>query len=55
MRRLTVPTVGLLVALMATAATAGDVKSGLQPGEAASAYNVKDVTGPNKGRSLCYR
>lgn len=30
-------------------------KSGLPVGEFTSAFNVLDVTGPNKGRSLCYR
>ena len=55
MRRQTLPAVGLLVALMGSVATAGDVKSGLQRGDSAGAFNVKDVTGPNKGRSLCYR
>jgi hypothetical protein len=31
------------------------LKSGLQPGDAASPFTVDDVTGPNKGSSLCYR
>ena len=31
------------------------LKSGLQPGENAGAYNVLDLTGPNKGKKLCYR
>jgi hypothetical protein len=38
--------------------TAGDapgLKSGLQVGEYAGAFNVQDITGPNKGKSLCYR
>jgi hypothetical protein len=38
--------------------TAGDapgLKSGLQVGEMASPFNVQDITGPNKGTSLCYR
>jgi hypothetical protein len=35
---------------------AGDpVKSGLAPGAAVSAFNVEDITGPNKGDTLCYR
>jgi hypothetical protein len=38
------------------AARAGDaVKSGLAVGEFASPFNVDDVTGPNKGKTLCYR
>jgi hypothetical protein len=35
---------------------AGDaVQSGLKPGEFVHAFNVDDVTGPNKGTTLCYR
>ena len=35
---------------------AGDaVKSGLKPGESVSPFNVDDITGPNKGTTLCYR
>ncbi len=30
-------------------------KSGLQVGEAAPAFDVQDITGPNKGKTLCYR
>jgi hypothetical protein len=36
-------------------AIAADLQSGLQVGEHAGAYNVKDITGPDKGRSLCLR
>lgn len=54
MSRLWIPAV---VALAATTgiAVADDLKSGLQVGESAGAFNVKDITGPNKGKSLCYR
>jgi hypothetical protein len=35
---------------------AGDaVQSGLKPGELVSPFDVEDVTGPNKGTTLCYR
>ncbi len=35
---------------------AGDaVQSGLKPGESVNAFNVDDITGPNKGKTLCYR
>ena len=35
---------------------AGDApKSGLQVGELASPFDVQDITGPNKGTTLCYR
>lgn len=30
------------------------LRSGLQPGDKAGAFNVQDVTGPRKGKSLCY-
>lgn len=40
-----------LVSAMAFAA----VKSGLSIGDATTAFNVKDVTGPSAGKSLCYR
>ena len=54
MRRVAVPTAALLVASAGLVAAAA-VESGLQPGDNAGAYNVLDVTGPNKGKSLCYR
>jgi hypothetical protein len=38
-----------------TAADTPGLKSGLQVGERAGAFNVQDITGPNKGQSLCYR
>ncbi len=55
MRKLVLPSVALLIASMSAVAAAGDVQSGLQPGDSAGAFNVKDITGPNKGKSLCYR
>ncbi|TXT30037.1 MAG: hypothetical protein FD138_2350 [Planctomycetota bacterium] len=51
----------LSVAFVASAMFAGALfaaealKSGLQPGDAPPAYNVKDCTGPSEGKSLCYR
>ena len=36
-------------------ADAPGLKSGLQVGEPAPAFQVQDITGPNKGSSLCYR
>lgn len=44
-------TLGALGALGA----AEGLKSGLQVGDTAPAYNVRDITGPNAGKSLCYR
>jgi hypothetical protein len=35
---------------------AGDaVESGLKIGEFVNPFNVDDITGPNKGKTLCYR
>ena len=48
---------GLAIAalgMVAAAAFAADVKSGLQVGEGTSAFDVVDITGPNKGKQLCY-
>jgi hypothetical protein len=30
------------------------LKSGLQPGERTSPFQTRDITGPSKGKSLCY-
>ena len=30
------------------------LKSGLQPGDRTSPFQTRDITGPNKGKSLCY-
>jgi hypothetical protein len=47
----------LMVSIIVVGTTlAGDaVKSGLKPGEPVNPFNVEDVTGPNKGKTLCYR
>jgi len=52
----------VLAASLAVAAVAAgavlpgaDLKSGLQVGDDTEAFNVKDITGPAKGQSLCYR
>jgi hypothetical protein len=55
MRHLTLVAVGLLVTCPSILVSADELKSGLQPGDTAAAFNVKDVTGPRKGKSLCYR
>ena len=53
MKRICAPA---LVLLIATASLlAAELKSGLQPGDAAGFFNVRDVTGPNKDKTLCYR
>ncbi len=41
--------------LVAGFAVAAEVESGLKAGESVGAYNVKDITGPSAGKSLCYR
>lgn len=52
--------VTLLSALLLSVSTLGvqaeePVCSGLQVGDQPGAFQVKDITGPNKGKSLCYR
>jgi hypothetical protein len=48
----------LLVVLALAGALAapasGDDKSGPPVGESAPSFDVHDVTGPNKGKTLCY-
>jgi hypothetical protein len=55
MRSLLVPSAFLLVATVGMAVAAEELKSGLQVGEKAPAYNIRDITGPNAGKTLCYR
>ena len=43
-----------LLGLMALGADGKTLKSGLQPGERTSPFQSRDITGPNKGKSLCY-
>ena len=45
----------LTVGALGVTAFAADVSSGLKPGDKASFFEVVDVTGPNKGKQLCYR
>jgi hypothetical protein len=44
-----------LVALVAGVAQAEEPKSGLKEGAPVAAFNVRDVTGPAQGETLCYR
>lgn len=55
MKRAVLPSLAFLIASLGAIAIAGDLNSGLQVGDSAGAFNVKDVTGPAKGTSLCYR
>jgi hypothetical protein len=55
MRSLLVPSAALLMATVGVAVAAEELKSGLQVGDRTSAYNIRDITGPNAGKTLCYR
>lgn len=55
MKRFVFGCAALAAALAFSVAVAEELKSGLAVGEAPGAFNVNDVTGPNKGTSLCYR
>lgn len=33
----------------------GDLHSGVQVGDFVAPFDVNDITGPNKGKTLCYR
>ena len=55
MRNIMIPSALVVAALMSAPTMAEEVKSGLQVGDSAGAFKVKDCTGPNKGKSLCYR
>jgi hypothetical protein len=55
MKRLLVPSAALLLATIGVVVAAEELESGLQVGEKTHAYNVRDITGPNVGKTLCYR
>jgi hypothetical protein len=55
MRSLLVPSAAFLMAAVGVAVAAEELTSGLQVGERTSPYNVRDITGPNAGKTLCYR
>ena len=48
---------GMLVAAVSTLSVTGfaAIDSGLKPGAFVEPFQVVDVTGPNKGKELCYR
>jgi hypothetical protein len=48
---------GVVVSIvMVGTCLAGDaIESGLKVGEACNPFDVDDITGPNKGKTLCYR
>ena len=43
-----------LVSIASLGAAEKALKSGLQPGEGTTPFQVRDITGPSKGKSLCY-
>jgi hypothetical protein len=46
----------VVVSIVVGASFAGDaVESGLKAGDSVSPFDVDDITGPNKGKTLCYR
>ena len=55
MTRLIIPSVALLAISVSAVVTGADLESGLEVGKRAGAFQVKDCTGPSKGKSLCYR
>jgi len=42
------------LAFVAGLGAAEALKSGLQPGDRTSPFQTRDITGPSKGKSLCY-
>ena len=55
MKRFAVLTSAVALMISGLSASAAELQSGLQPGDSPGAFNVQDVTGPSKGKSLCYR
>jgi hypothetical protein len=43
------------IVMMGTSLAGDAVKSGLKVGESVNPFLVDDITGPNKGTTLCYR
>lgn len=55
MRTMLVPSIAIVALSFSALAVAADLESGLKVGEKAGYFEVKDCTGPNAGKSLCYR
>lgn len=47
--------VAAMILGLAGVAGAAELESGLQPGDAPPPFNVRDITGPKAGKTLCYR
>jgi hypothetical protein len=43
------------IAVVGTSLAGDAVQSGLKAGEPVNAFLVDDITGPNQGKTLCYR
>ena len=43
------------IVMVGTCLAADAVQSGLKVGEPVNPFQVDDITGPNKGTTLCYR
>jgi hypothetical protein len=43
------------IVLVGTGLAGDAVQSGLKPGAFVTPFDVDDVTGPNQGKTLCYR
>jgi hypothetical protein len=50
-----VSSVVVSIAVVGTSFAGDAVKSGLAVGESVNPFLVDDITGPNKGKTLCYR
>ena len=55
MKTMLVPSIAIVALCFSAVAVAEDLQSGLQVGDSAGFFQVKDCTGPNAGKSLCYR
>ena len=55
MKRLLTLTVALMFVAAGSFSSAAELKSGIEVGGRPGAYTVNDCTGPNAGKSLCYR
>ncbi|WP_291171076.1 hypothetical protein [Gimesia sp.] len=55
MKRLLTLSVALMFVAASSFSSAAEVESGIKVGGKPGAYTVNDCTGPNAGKSLCYR
>ena len=47
--------VAVSIVMVGTGLAGDAVQSGLKIGESVTPFQVDDITGPNKGKTLCYR